>query len=211
MDQSDLNRAEINGAPADLEAFRYLALVNYGHFTSMQVRDRRARGFHLHLERLNRSTQELFGHELDPTIVRDWIRHLLREDLSAVSLRVPVFSRSLHFDALAVPATPDVLITVRAPVVAALTPLRVQSMRYERVLPHIKHIGTLDLFHHTRQAQKNGYDDVIFTTTKDTISEGSIWNVVFFDGSRVVWTSAPMLAGISMQLLCAGLERQGIP
>ena len=47
----------INGAPADVESLRTLALLNYGHFTSMAVVDRAVRGLDLHLERLQRATR----------------------------------------------------------------------------------------------------------------------------------------------------------
>ena len=52
--------------------------------------------------------------------------------------------------------------------------------------------------------------DALFVTADGAISEGSIWNIGFFDGERIVWPRAPMLRGISMQLLQDGLERGGI-
>ena len=69
----------------------------------------------------------------------------------------------------------------------------------------------MDLVHHRRQAKLAGFDDVVFVDGDGFVSEGSIWNVAFFDGSEVVWPSAPALLGITMQLVQAGLRRDGLP
>lgn len=57
--------AELNGVPVTPDELKALALVNYGHFTSMRMDDQRIRGFSHHLERLVRDCRVLFGHELD--------------------------------------------------------------------------------------------------------------------------------------------------
>ncbi|HBZ46612.1 MAG TPA: aminotransferase, partial [Stenotrophomonas sp.] len=46
------------------------ALVNYGHFTSLQVRGGAVQGLDLHLRRLRQGTEELFGSTLDGTRVQ---------------------------------------------------------------------------------------------------------------------------------------------
>ena len=51
-----------NGLPAQVEDL-LPALVNYGHFTSLQVRDHAVQGLDLHLARLSHATRELFGSE----------------------------------------------------------------------------------------------------------------------------------------------------
>lgn len=204
-------RAELNGKPVGFDDWRFFAMVNYGHFTSMQVCDHHVRGLHLHLERLDRSTQELFGVELNPDLVRAHIQHVLGNDSRSMSLRVSVFSRALDFERLATPAMPDILVTTNPPAESPSIPLRVQSIQYERLLPHIKHVGTFGLFYYPRQASINGFDDVLFLTTDGSVSEGSIWNIGFFDGKQVVLPNAPALPGITMQLLRTGLERKGIP
>jgi branched-subunit amino acid aminotransferase/4-amino-4-deoxychorismate lyase len=51
----------------------------------------------------------------------------------------------------------------------------------------------------------------LFVDAADAISEASVWNIGFFDGNGVVWPDAPALAGISMQLLQAGLQRRSVP
>jgi 4-amino-4-deoxychorismate lyase len=89
--------------------------------------------------------------------------------------------------------------------------LRVRTALYQRELPHLKHAATLGLTYHRRQAQGAGYDDVLFLGPDGTVSEGSIWNVVFWSGGRVVWPDAPMLAGITMQVLRRELDAVGVP
>lgn len=206
-----LQRAELNGSIATADALRMPALVNYGHFTSMQVRDRRVQGLDLHLQRLDSATRELFGHALEGARVREYLRQIVADDTRPLSLRVNVFSRGLDRDRPLDPALPDVLVTTSAARALPATPLRIGSVRYTRELPHIKHVGTFGLFHQKRLAQARGFDDALFVDAGGTVSEGSIWNIGFFDGTRVVWPDAPALRGISMQLLDAGLRDRGVP
>jgi branched-subunit amino acid aminotransferase/4-amino-4-deoxychorismate lyase len=42
------------------------------------------------------------------------------------------------------------------------------------------------------------------------ISEGSTWNIGFFDGRRLVWPRAALLVGITMQLIQTRLEARGV-
>ncbi len=202
------NRIEINGCAPRIDALAFLAQVNYGHFTSMQVRGRCVRGLALHLQRLANATQDLFGSELDIEQVRRWMRQILDED--PVSLRVTVFSQSLDRAFLECPVPADVLIASSPARVVRTEPLRLKSARHERVLPQIKHVGTFGLFHEWRQARLAGFDDVVFTSAEGEISEGSIWNIGFWDGQRVIWPSAPALPGITLQLLDCGLRALGI-
>ena len=202
------SRIEINGRAPRIEELACLAQVNYGHFTSMQVRDRSARGLSLHLQRIAKATRDLFGSELDIEQVRRWMRQILDE--APASLRITVFSQSLDRSFLERPVPADVLIASSPARAARTEPLRLQSIRHERVLPHIKHVGTFGLFHEWRQARLAGFDDVVFTTADGEISEGSIWNIGFWDGQRVIWPSAPALPGITLQLLDSGLRVLGI-
>jgi branched-subunit amino acid aminotransferase/4-amino-4-deoxychorismate lyase len=203
-------RMQLNGRPAGVDDLRTLALVNYGHFTSMQVRDGAVRGLDLHLQRLQRATHDLFGSTLDIDATRGWMHAALDGVDGAASLRVTVFSRALDRDRLLEPATPDVLVALSPARGIAPDPLRVRSVRYQREAPHIKHVGTFGLFHQKRLAQAAGFDDALFVDASGAVAEGSIWNIGFFDGARVVWPDAPALQGISMQLLQDGLRRRGV-
>lgn len=210
MNDSDRHRIEINGQPAGFDDLRLLAVQNYGHFTSMQVRDGGVQGLDLHLRRLRQATRELFDHDLDAGQVHDWMRRLAGI-AAAQSLRVSVFSRGFDRDRPARPALPDVLVSAAPARDVDPAPLRVRSQRYQRDAPHIKHVGTFGLFHQRRLAQQQGFDDALFVTADGAVSEGSVWNVGFFDGERVIWPDAPMLRGTSMQLLQDGLRRRGVP
>lgn len=209
MNRDAWNRIEINGEPAGLDDLRLLAVQNYGHFTSMQVRDGRAPGLDLHLQRLQHATQELFGHPLDLDATRGWMRQAV-DGAAALSLRVNVFSRRFDRDRPLKPAAPDVLVTTAPARASATAPLHVVSLHYLREAPHIKHVGTFGLFHQRRLAQSRGGDDALFVTPDGAVSEGSIWNVGFFDGTSVIWPDAPMLEGVSMRLLQAGLRETGV-
>lgn len=210
MGDERFQRIEVNGEPAGLGDLRLLAVQNYGHFTSMQVRDGRVQGLDLHLDRLRRATLELFDRELDLDAVRGWMRRLAGDE-GALSLRVNVFSRGFDRDRPSRPAVPDVLVSAAPARAVDPAPLRVRVQCYERDAPHIKHVGTFGLFHQRRLAQQHGFDDALFVTASGAISEGSVWNVGFLDGERIVWPEAPMLRGISMQLLQDGLRRSGVP
>ncbi|MEO7062776.1 MAG: aminotransferase class IV family protein [Dokdonella sp.] len=203
-------RIELNGAPAGVDELRAIALVNYGHFTSMQVHEGGVRGLDLQLRRLDHATRELFGCPLDVEQTRRWMRGAVLGSGPALSLRVNVFSRVLDRDRLDAAAAPDVLVTTGAARSIKPLALRVRSVHYERELPHIKHVGTFGLFHQKRLAQLHGFDDALFVDVAGAISEGAIWNVGFFDGERFVWPDAPALDGVSMQLLKRGMLARGI-
>ena len=205
-----LVRLTINGEPAQADDLRWPVANNYGHFTAMRVSGGCVRGLDLHLQRLDDATRFLFRHPLDVDAVRGWLRDAVGADASELSVRINVFSRAYNRERPADPAQPDVLIAVASAPASPTQPLRVKSFRYERDAPMVKHVGTFALFHHRRLAQQAGFDDALFVDHDSNISEGSIWNVAFFDGKRVVWPNARQLEGVSKQLLKRGLEQRGI-
>lgn len=205
-----LERIEINGAPATVEDLRHLVRTNYGHFSAMQVVDGCVRGLDLHLDRIEHATRELFGAAIDRKRVRACLRHAVTGISAPLSLRVNIFSRTLNRERMAEPAVPDILVMTGLPSRPPSSPLRLKSFRYARDLPQIKHVGTFPLFHYRRLAQQAGFDDAVFVDTTGFVSEGSVWNIGFFDGTGIVWPDAPQLNGISMQLLQAGLARRGV-
>jgi branched-subunit amino acid aminotransferase/4-amino-4-deoxychorismate lyase len=204
-------RIELNGAPAQVNALHLLVQTNYGHFTSMQVREGCVRGLGLHLDRLACATRELFGSELNRDLVRAYLHQAIGADLRPLSLRVNVFSRALDRARMNVPANVDVLVSVGAAAPAVAAPLRLKTFGYQRELSAIKHVGTFPLFHYRRLAQQAGCDDALFVAADGRVSEGSVWNIVFFDDNGAIWPEAPQLHGISLQLLRAGLARRGAP
>lgn len=202
----------LNGEPPAVDDLRALALVNYGHFTSLQVRGGAAQGLDLHLRRLQDATCELFDATLDASRVRDWMRQAA--DGGNASLRVTVFARA--FDRVrperAVP--PDVLVAAGPAAPMPETVLRVASVPFVRPLPHLKHVATFPLFHHARRARRDGYDDALFVDgagPEARVLEGSVWNVGFWDGEGVVWPEGPALRGTAERLLQEGLAACGVP
>ncbi|HKP66264.1 MAG TPA: aminotransferase class IV [Casimicrobiaceae bacterium] len=206
-----IDRCELNGAAASAADLRALATTNYGHFTAMQLEHGGVRGLDLHLARLDASTRELFGQPLAGALVRGYARRALDGFDGAASMRINVFARALQRERMAEPAAPDVVVSIGAPRRIETTPLRLKSFRYERVLPHVKHVGTFGMFHHRRLAQLDGFDDALFVDAGGAVSEASVWNIGFFDGKGIVWPDAPALRGISMQLLQKGLGERGVP
>lgn len=181
------------------------ALVNYGHFTSLQVRGGAVQGLDLHLRRLRQGTDELFGSTLDGTQVQAWMQAALQaEGVADASLRVTVFSRAFDFRQPLQPVPVDVLVAVAPPASAPASPRRVCSVHYQREQPHLKHVGTFALFQHRRQALQAGFDDALFVDAHGLVSEGTTWNVAFARNGEVVWPQAPALRGTHERLLQAG-------
>jgi len=196
-------RIAINGRDPTVEQLAFAALVNYGHFTAMQVRDARVRGLDLHLRRLAAATDELFRVGLDRELVCDRIRHALGPTRDA-SVRVVVFLPDGD-------EAPSVMVAVRPPLDAPTAPQRLQSVAYERPVAHIKHVGTFGQIHFGRLAERSGFDDALLTDAGGVVAEGAITNVGFFDGAGVVWPDAPALPGITMQLIAPRLAGAGLP
>ncbi len=188
---------EIDGREVSAEALWSTASA-YGHFTAMQVRARRTRGLALHLERLERANAELFGAGFDAEQVRVLIRRALR-DVEDASVRVYVFEADPQ---------PAIMVTVKEPG-GIVSPQRLQSVRYQRPAAHIKHLASGQGFY-SRLARRNGFDDALLTSPNDVVSETSIANIGFLEASGVVWPDAPLLHGITMQLLERELPEEGV-
>jgi branched-subunit amino acid aminotransferase/4-amino-4-deoxychorismate lyase len=205
-----VERAELNGKPVHANDLCALALQNYGHFSTLRVVKGRVRGLDLHFARLDAATREMFGCTLDEERARSYLRRIVGDSDETLSIRITVFSREFRRDRPERPSAVDVLAT-RSPARAPdLTPIRLKSFAHERVLPHVKHVGTFGLFHYRRLARVAGFDDALFIASSGAVSEASVWNIGFFDGTTITWPNAPALAGISMQLLQNGLRARGI-
>jgi branched-subunit amino acid aminotransferase/4-amino-4-deoxychorismate lyase len=192
----------LNGEPAGPDQLEALALVNYGHFTSLQVENGGVRGLSHHLDRLVRDCHAVFSADLDREQVRSYIRDEVdRSGKSSLGLRVTVFDPALDMGRPSRPATPSILVSVRPAAPASLPPLRIQAAPYLRELPSVKHIGLFGALTQRRDAQINGFDDALFIDHSGFISEGPTWNIGFHDGERVIWPSAETLPGVTMRLL----------
>jgi branched-subunit amino acid aminotransferase/4-amino-4-deoxychorismate lyase len=192
-------RIEVNGDVADADA-AWSAASSFGHFTAMQVRRRATRGLDLHLRRLEAANRELFDSGLDRDEVRELVAHALGETEDA-SVRVYL----IEFAHESEPAT---VVTVREPG-GIESPQRLRSVDYQRPSAHLKHLAT-EQGYHTRLARRDGYDDALLTAGLDVVSEAATANIGFFDVDDVVWPDAPLLHGITMQLLEAALRERGV-
>ncbi|MEV5970876.1 aminotransferase class IV [Streptomyces sp. NPDC051921] len=186
---------EVDGVPAADPELLATLMSGYGHFTAMQVRDGRVRGLGLHLERLDRSTRELFGRALDGDRVRRQLAGALAAaDRRDASARVYVYEGA------------RTVVTVRAPFPDDRAPWSLKSVAYWRPAAHIKHLGGFGQSFHGDAARRAGFDEALLTGGPDAeIAEGAVTNIAFWDGTSVVWPSAPCLAGITMQLLAPRL------
>lgn len=180
---------QIDGQDASAEEL-YLVSRGYGHFTAMQVRDQRARGLRLHLQRLEQANRELFDAGLDHDRVRHLIRHALGDTPDA-SVRVYVHESA--------GAPPRILVTVQAPG-GIEGPVRLKSVEYLRPQPELKHLATAQAFY-GHLARRGGFDDALLCGPNGLVAETAMANIGFFEGGAVVWPQAPMLLGITMQLL----------
>ena len=197
-----------DGELADRHALAPLAFAGYAHFTAMQVRGGRVRGLDLHLDRLRNASNELFGQALPDERIRALLRAALADGAGDVSLVATVYGNAGEFTAAA--QAPHVLVRTAAPSAGPAGPLSLAVFGHERMLPHIKHVGEVAKTYYLREAAKQGHDDAAFTDRHGHLSEASIWNLAFRDGDSVVWPEAPMLAGITMQIVRRRLADLGI-
>jgi branched-subunit amino acid aminotransferase/4-amino-4-deoxychorismate lyase len=181
-------RVEVEGRPVDADP---TPPGSIGHFTAMQVRRGAVRGLELHLRRLEGADAEMFGIELDRDRVRELVRRALG-DVEDASVRVYVRRTETASE-------PETVVTVRPPG-GIDSPQRLRPVDYLRPLPHLKHFAT-EQGEFRRVAQDAGFDDALLTDGLDVVAEAAIANVGFLDGPTVVWPDAPMLRGITMQLL----------
>jgi len=204
-----VNRLYCAGLPATAVQLAP-ALVNHGHFTSLQVRNGAVQGLDLHLRRLQAGTVELFATSLDEGYVRRSMTGALQHaGVADASLRVTVFAPDFDFrDPLARVAV-EVLVAVSAPV-ALDGPRRVCSVAYQRELAGLKHVGTFGLFQQRRAAMAAGFDDALFVDAAGHVSEGTTWNLAVHDGQRLVWPQAAALRGTAEALLRAGWPREQV-
>lgn len=204
-----MHAAFLNGKPATADDLRHLAVINYGHYSSMQVRNGAVQGLALHEQRMQAGTLELFGSGLDFTLLREQMRAAV-SSAPDCTLRATVFSRSFDFRNPAGSFATEVLISLSPPAHVSDRAVKVKSFEFQRPLPHVKHVGTFPLFHYRRLALAQGYDDALFADADGKVSEGSVWNLGLWDGEQVVWPEAPALRGTSEQLLQAGLRECGV-
>ena len=195
---------EIDGRAAATEDIWQLDLSHGGHFTAMQVRDRRTLGLDLHLARLDAANRELFGAGLDVELVRHHIRHAISGGVADASVRVNVFRPPDAQDV-------SIVISVRPPAPVPRDAQKLQTVAYQRPAAHLKHANGFGQGYFGGLAHANGFDEALFVTPDGAIAEGSITNIGFLDGNTIVWPDASALLGVMMQVLQRELTRANVP
>lgn len=199
-----------NGLDATASELSPLAFAGYAHFTAMQVRGGKIRGLDLHLERLRFASRELFGQALADEEIRRYLRTAVEAGPADLSLLATLYSPAGEFTVAGPEATPEVLVRTAPPSSGPQGPLALTPIEYERVLPQVKHVGEMAKTYYLRQAVEQGYDDAVFLDRAGRFSEGTIWNLAFWDGTAVVWPQAEMLLGTTMGIVRRQLQHLGI-
>jgi branched-subunit amino acid aminotransferase/4-amino-4-deoxychorismate lyase len=198
-------RVLIDGHPASPEALLHQALVNYGAYTSFRVEDGGVRGLDRHLARLDQAARELFGQAPDAADLRAWARSAL-EGRAQAFVRISLFSQQIGHRDPTWMGRPQVMVCAfDPPPPLSDVPLRIQARTHRREAPHLKSVATFGLMSARRAARAAGYDDALFVDDDGVISEGTLWNVGFWQGDTLVWPDAPMLDGVTQALLREGL------
>lgn len=198
-----------NGETASVTDLTPLAFAGHAHFTAMQVREGKIQGLDLHLARLRYASLKLFGRALPDENVLLYLRRALEASSPNISLVATVYSLAGEFTA--VDAALELLIRTGPASSGPNGPLALAIIEHERFLYDIKHVGEVVKTYSLREAIKQGFDDVAFTDRHGRFSEGTIWNLAFWDGSAVIWPRADILDGVTMSIVRRQLERLGIP
>ncbi len=198
-----------NGSAVTAEELAPLAFAGYAHFTAMQVRAHRVRGLDLHLRRLTAASERLFGRALPEERMRSYLHTAVQAGPPDISLTAFVHSTSGEFTAAE--GELRMLVRTSAPSSGPSGPLALTTIEHERFLPTVKHVGEAAKTYTLRQAVDAGFDDVAFIDRRGRLSEGTIWNLAFWDGAQVVWPEAEILTGTTSGILRRQLNRLGIP
>lgn len=199
----------IDGLPATPDNLAHQALVDYGAYTSFSVEDGAARGLDLHLTRLDQAAVELFGESPGEAEFRR-LMALAVAGRNACWLRVSLFSPEIGHRNPTYVGRPKVMTSVSPAPPPLANRVRITAMPYEREAPHLKHLATFGLIRARRAARVAGFDDALFVDGEGRVSEGTLWNVGFVQGDRIIWPQAPMLAGVTQALITRGLPQVGL-
>lgn len=199
----------VDGTPVTEAELTYLALVNYGAYTSFRVEDGGVRGLDLHLARLEASAVELFGESPGEMRLRDLMRQAVADQADGW-LRVSLFSPEIRPRDAGWHGCPRVMTAVFPSPPPLGEALRVLPVTTGRDAVHLKHTATLPLIRARRRARAAGYDDALFVDDTGLVSEGTLWNIGLVRGETVVWPQAAMLAGVTQALIGRGLASVGM-
>ncbi|QEI06762.1 aminotransferase class IV family protein [Pigmentiphaga aceris] len=203
--------AQRNGQAANSHDLSPLAFAGYAHFTAMQIRGGQVRGLDLHLARLQTASIRMFGQALPDSVLRAHLRTAIANGPPDLSLIATVYSPAGEFTVAGADAVPELLVRTAPASNGPDGPLSLASVEHERVLPDIKHVGEIAKTWFLREAVAQGFDDAAFVDREGRLSEGTIWNLAFWDGDTVIWPDAAMLGGTTMAIVKRQLVKLGIP
>ncbi|MCG7550665.1 aminotransferase class IV family protein [Pseudoalteromonas sp. Of7M-16] len=209
--QDVVQQVFINGRRQPNSETNPLAFAGFAHFSAMQVRNGKVKGVDLHLERLRLASRTLFGKSLNDAQLLSYIREAITNSSDDCSLTVTLYSTHGEFTTRSMNTYPSVLVSTSAPSNGPQGPLRLTTIPHERHLPEIKHVGEIGKTYYLHKAKSLGFDDALFIDKQGRISEGTIWNVAFWDGNHVIWPSAAMLKGTMMSMLQRQLTKLNMP
>lgn len=203
--------AILNQEPIENTPLTAMAFSGFAHFTALQVRNKKVKGLDLHLARLRQASLALYQTALKDSQITHAIAKAIASGPQDLSLTVTLFAPQGEFNPNSAKATPSVLVRTSAPAHGPAGPLRLASFNYERPLADIKHVGEIGKTYYLHQAIKQGFDDAAFVDNQGHISEGSIWNLVFWDGKQLIWPRAALLEGTMMGIVKRQLSALGVP
>lgn len=201
----------LNGRPLGNQQLSGLAFAGFAHFTAMQVRDGRIRGLDLHLKRLHQASLALFANSLADDLICHYLAKAIDASPADCSLLATLYSSAGEFTADTQGEQLFLLIRTLAPSDGPKGPFALKSFVHQRHLAHIKHTGEIAKTYYLRQAAELGFDDAVFVDPQGFISEGSIWNMAFWDGESVIWPKADYLLGTTMSIVQRQLNELRIP
>ena len=194
------------------------AVARAGHFTTMQVRGGAVQGLELHLARLVEASGQLYGASPGTTLLKRHIREALADggqtagDCTVRVRILPPFPEGPgDGKAWISDEQPPVAVDIEPPRRPPAAPLRLRTHPGLRALPSVKHLALGFQLQARAQARAAGFDDAVLLASDGRISEGTFWNIVFWDGQAFAWPDAPALAGVTLKLLRGAVEQARIP
>lgn len=191
----------VDGKLAERTQLLPLSFRGHAHFTATQVRNWSVKGLDFHLARLDEASKLLFGMGIDFEQLSEQLSDTSKFAPRDCSLSITIYSSDGEFTRQGQNARLKTLIRHSPPSDGPKGPFSLKLFRHERHLANIKHVGEIAKTHYMREANDIGFDDALFFSNDGLISEGSIWNVVFWDGQSLVFPKANMLEGTMMQII----------
>ncbi|GAA0354993.1 aminotransferase class IV family protein [Bowmanella denitrificans] len=201
----------LNGQPATAEPLTGLAFAGFAHFTAMQVRDGRIRGLDLHLKRLQQASLALFANTMSEKRICRYLADAVSTSPTDCSLLATLYSSAGEFTANIQGEQLHLFVRTLPPSDGPSGPFALKSFIHQRHLAHIKHSGEVAKTYYLRQAAEQGFNDAVFVDQLGFISEGSIWNIAFWDGESVIWPKADYLLGTTMGIVQRQLSELHVP